>query len=398
MKVLMINSVCGVGSTGKICVDALKALEENGHECRIAYGRKGAPDWLNNRVVRIGSPMGVRMHAFLSRIFDTSGFHSKWATKKLIKWIKNYDPDVIHLHNLHGYYVNVEILFDYLKTCGKKIVWTLHDCWAFTGHCSHFECAGCDKWMTECNACSQKKEYPKSSVFSRAKKNYYKKKKAFTGVPNLTVITPSKWLCDTTKKSFLSGYDIKVINNGIDLSVFKPTPSDFRKENDLLDKFVVLGVADYFGERKGINDFIKLKDLLSDKYQLVLVGRVDDEKALDGILHVKKTATQIDLAKIYSSSDVFVNFTKEDTFPTVNTEALACGTPVITYKTGGAPEIIDEGCGAKIEKGDLISFRDEIIKACEGKIYTAKACTDRAKAFDKDERTKEILETVYFDL
>ena len=233
MRVLIINSVCGIGSTGRICVDIANMLFEEGHECKIAYGRKKADEKFSNYAVRIGNDLGVRIHGLLSRVFDNTGFYSFFATKKFIKWVKEYDPDVINLHNIHGYYINVKLLFNYLKESGKPIVWTLHDCWAFTGHCSHYTSAKCDKWLTGCYNCSQKKTYPASLVVDNSENNYLKKKSIFTGLKNCTIITVSKWLAKQVKQSYLGCYPIKIIQNGIDLSVFKPTDSAFKKEKNL---------------------------------------------------------------------------------------------------------------------------------------------------------------------
>ena len=194
MKVFQINSVCGIRSTGRICTDLAEVLSSSGHECKIAYGRETVPEKYKNISYRIGSNLGVKLNALKARIFDNEGFNAKGATRKLVKEIKAFNPDVIHLHNLHGYYLNLKILFGYLKKADKPVVWTLHDCWAFTGHCSYFDFAGCTKWQTQCHHCSQKKDYPVSKCRDRSRKNYLDKKQIFTGVKNLTIVTPSKWL------------------------------------------------------------------------------------------------------------------------------------------------------------------------------------------------------------
>lgn len=341
MKVLMINSVCGVGSTGRICTDIADMLLSQGHECKIAYGRGEVPEKYRDISVRIGSTFKVYCNVLKSRLFDNEGFSAVGATKKLVRWIKEYDPDVIHLHNIHGYYLNVKILFDYLKTSGKKIIWTLHDCWAFTGHCTHFQVPHCDKWRTECEKCIRVKDYPKA-LYSHAKRNYKRKKQTFCGVPNMTIVTPSKWLAGVVGQSFLSEYQTVVINNGIDLSVFKPTESDFRERFGLTDKKIILGVASVWEKRKGFNDFLELAKLIDDSYRIVLVGVNDKQLKMlpSSVIGIKRTNNVKELAEIYTAADVLFNPTYEDNYPTVNLEAQACGTPVITYPTGGSVESV----------------------------------------------------------
>lgn len=342
MKILMINSVCGRGSTGRICTDIAEMLEKEGHECKIAYGRESVPQKYQKYAVRIGNELGVNIHAGLSRIFDDCGFHSHFATKKFVRWVKEYNPDMIHLHNLHGYYLNLKILFDYLRTCGKKIIWTLHDCWAFTGHCSYFSFVGCDKWKRQCEHCVQKKTYPKSMLVDNSRRNFEKKKQLFTGIPNLTIVTPSKWLAGVVKESFLKDYPIKVIHNGIDLNVFKPTSSNFRERYNLENKKIILGVASVWDDRKGLKDFLKLSELIDDNTRIVLVGVNDKQIKLlpPKIIGIRRTNSTKELAEIYTAANVFFNPTYEDNYPTVNLEAQACGTPVITYNTGGSIESV----------------------------------------------------------
>lgn len=355
MKVLMINSVCGIGSTGRICTDIADELTENGHECKIAFGRKSAPERYQKYAYRITSDGGVKINALKARLFDNEGFNAAGATKKLISFIEEYNPDVIHLHNLHGYYLNVKILFDYLKKTDKKVVWTLHDCWAFTGHCANFQYPVCDKWKTGCFDCERKIKYPKSFV-DNSQKNYLEKERVFCGVKNLTVVTPSEWLARLVKESFLGRYPTKVINNGIDTSVFRPTESDFKERNGLKDKKMILGVANVWDEFKGINDFIGLSKKISDDYRIVLVGL--DEKQLgmlpENILGITRTNNTKELAEIYTAADVLFNPTYEDNYPTVNLEAQACGTPVVTYDTGGSGESVPKE--NVIAAGDVDAF------------------------------------------
>ena len=353
MKVLFINEVCGVTSTGRICTDIASILEEQGHTAYVGYGRKTVPEKMQKYAVKIGGKASVYVHALLSRVFDNTGFHSYIATKKFIKWVKQYDPDVIHLHNLHGYYINIKLLFEYLKKCSKPIVWTLHDCWSFTGHCSHYEFVGCYKWKEGCRNCPQKREYPTSYLFDRSKRNYIQKKKLFCGVRNLQIVTPSEWLKKQVEQSFLGEYPVSVINNGIDTNVFVPSKSDFKKQHGIEDKTMLLGVANVWTQRKGIDDFVKLVNKLDSKHKLVLVGDLRGKKCPEGIIHIEHTNSIQEMAQIYSAADAFLNLTYEDTYPTTNLESISCGTPVITYKTGGSPEAVTKEYGTVVEQGNI---------------------------------------------
>ncbi|WP_099328036.1 glycosyltransferase [Clostridium paraputrificum] len=350
MKILQINSVCGFGSTGRIATDLYKIIEEKGHECVIAYGRGNAPDGL--KTIKIGSKFDNYMHVAKTRISDKHGFGSTKATKEFIDKVKEYDPDVIHLHNIHGYYINIEILFNYLKEANKKVIWTLHDCWAFTGHCSHFDYIGCNKWKNGCYNCVQKSEYPASNFWDNSKFNYKKKKELFTSVKDMTIVTPSKWLANLVNESFLSKYEVKVINNGIDLKVFKPTEGNFREVYGLQDKTIILGVASVWTERKGYNVFLELANMLDDSYKIVLVGVSENQKKNlpKNILGITRTNNVRELAQIYTAADVFLNPTLEDNFPTTNLESLACGTPIITFNTGGSKECVNIDNGIVIQK------------------------------------------------
>ena len=339
MKVLQINTVCGVGSVGRIVRQIHEALREKGHESYIAYGRKPLGC---DGAIRIGEDLDVYFHVFLTRVFDLHGFGSKKATKKFLKIVEEINPDIIHLHNIHGYYLNIEVLFDFLKSFDKPVVWTLHDCWAFTGHCSHFTYAKCERWKTGCYSCPEKKSYPRSVIFDNSKSNYARKKKAFTGAKNMTLVTPSQWLAGLVKESFLRDYPVQVIPNGIDTEVFKPTPSDFKKRYGLDGKFLILGVANVWGKRKGFDYFLDLSKYLSDDEIIVLVGLSDEriKNLPNNIIGIKRTNSAKELAEIYTAADVFFNPTLEDNYPTVNLEAQACGTYVITFDSGGAKETI----------------------------------------------------------
>ena len=439
MRILFINSVCGIRSTGRICTDLADEFENQGHKVKIAYGREHVPEKYQKYAVRIGTEFDVRIHGIQSRIFDGSGFGSKSATKKFLKWADEYDPDLLWLHNLHGYYINVEFLFNWIKSRPNMLVkWTLHDCWSFTGHCSYFTMAGCKKWKTQCAKCMLKKDYPKSYLLDRSQKNYEKKKLLFNDVKNMELITPSKWLADLVSESFLKNYSVRVVYNTINKNIFKPTPGDFRDKYSIKNKRIILGVASFWTKRKGLDDFIELSKMLDDNYVIVLVGldrkqiktlpkkvigitktnspenhvaiytttdkycnpshektfeiaalktNLDGTKSIvykgtaceeevvktfggisvkPGVKNIYKAITGIEykteicvevarvhkiiciprvnnpseLAHIYTTADYFVNPTYEDNYPTVNLEAKACGTPIITYDVGGAAETL----------------------------------------------------------
>ena len=390
MNIVQINS-CNYGSTGKIMLQtAYLAIKEN-HKCVIA-----CPDSRENRKKKIGIQIFVsnrfwrNVHLKLAFYLGLNGCFSYFDTKKFINKLKKMNPDVIHLHNLHNCYINLKLLFNFIKKHKIKTVWTLHDCWAFTGHCPHFLMADCYKWKTGCYNCPKYKEYPQSYV-DNSKFMYKFKKKWFTGVDNLTIVTPSKWLGDLVKQSFLKDYPVKVINNGIDLSVFKPTESDFRKKYNLENKFILLGVAFGWGVKKGLDVFVELSKKLDDRFQIVLVGTNDevDKQLPDNIISIHRTNNQQELAEIYTAADLFVNPTREENYPTVNMESLACGTPVITFNTGGSPEIIDETCGMVVPKDDAESLYNEIVKISTENPYYKEACLKRSEDFDMHKRFEE---------
>lgn len=354
MKVIQINTVCGIGSTGRIATDIHVGLQAKGITSHIMYGRGEAIAC--DSAIKISSNLDFYSHALQTRLLDNHGFCSTKATQQAIKILGQLRPDIVHLHNIHGYYLNVELLFTYLKQHPEiKVIWTLHDCWPFTGHCAHFDYAQCDKWKIQCFRCPQKNTYPASQGLDNSKNNYQRKNSAFTGVKDLTIVTPSQWLADLVKQSYLKDYPVQVVNNGINLSVFQPRQSEFRVKHNLVDKFLIMGAASVWSPRKGFNDFIALANMLPDNYCLVMVGLSQDKiKTLpSNIIGIHHTDNPTELAEIYSAADVFFNPTYEDNYPTVNLEAIACGTPVITYNTGGSPESVSSEHGFVVDKGDL---------------------------------------------
>ncbi len=390
MKVLQIFAVYKYGSVGRIAFDLHTTLVSRGYDSYIAHGRIfGSSD---SETIRIGNKWSVYKHGFLTRMFDLHGFASKKATLKLIDEIKRLNPDLIHLHNLHGYYINIEILFDYIKEVNTPVIWTFHDCWNFTGHCVHFDYVGCEKWEKQCFQCPQKRAYP-ASWLDNSKRNFQRKKAAFSHVNNLTIVTPSNWLAGLVRRSFLKDYPVRIINNGIDLNMFRPTSSLFRKQNNLEDKFIILGVANIWDQRKGLQYFLQLAKTLCDNEVIVLVGlSVKQKKQLPAnIIGITRTNSVQQLAEIYSAADVFVNPTLEDNFPTTNLEALACGTPIITFNTGGSVESIDNKTGIVIEKGNLNHLRDAIT-TIKNNPLKSEDCLKRAQYFDKNIKFQEYIE------
>ena len=395
MKVLQINTVCGSGSVGRITVDIAHALERAGDACRIAYGRRTAPEGVDSW--RFGTDADMAVHVLHTFFKGEQGFASGKQTARLIKEIRQWDPDIIHLHNLHGFYLDTEQLFGYLRQAGKPVVWTLHDCWAFTGHCAYFDYVGCDKWKTLCHDCPQHRSaYPYALFKDNSEQNYLRKKRMLKDqpIPDMTLVTPCRWLAGLVKQSFLMDYPVRVIYNGIDLSRFHPeAEGDLRARLGLEGKYVILGGANMWEKRKGYPYFLELAERLGKEYQVILIGL--DKKKLKslppGVLGLARTESVEELAAYYSMADVYVNATLEDNFPTTNLEALACGTPVITFATGGSVESVDAACGKIVPKGDLEALL-EAVRELRGEPDKKEACLKRAALYDKYDRFQEYLE------
>lgn len=376
------------GSTGKIMLQIAKCAREQGinidtfstNTFTYKYQKLPLPPQGHHY---FGTYFENAIHYIWGRTIGYNGCFSWFSTQRLIAKLKKHHVDILHLHNLHGYCINFPSLFRYIKKENINVIWTLHDCWAFTGHCPHFDMIGCDKWKTQCNKCPQYGAYP-ASCFDDSKHMHKLKKKWFTSVENMTLVTPSQWLAGLVKKSFLKNYPVEVINNGIDLEVFKPTDNDFRKKYLCEDKILLLGVASNWNVRKGLDVFIELANRLDNKFQIVLVGTDEnvDKQLSENIISIHRTQNQVELAQIYTAADLFINPTREENYPTVNMEALACGTPVLTFNTGGSPEIIDCTCGSVVKKNDIDGMEKEIVKITEEKIFSKENCLERAKSFD----------------
>ena len=390
MKIVAINAVT-YGSPAGIMYGIKKVAEEEGHTTYTASSFVKKPQY-NEKSHIISGIFQKSLHILLGRITGYHGCFSHLGTYLFLKKLDKIKPDIIHLHNLHGWYINLPMLFKYIKKNKIKTIWTLHDCWSFTGHCTNFTVSKCNKWKDGCYLCPQYKSYPNSFV-DRSYELYKLKKKWFTGVENMTIVTPSEWLRDLVKQSFLKEYPVKVINNGINLGIFKPTESDFKKKYNLDDKIILMGCAFPWSRRKGLDVFSELSKRLDERFKIVLVGLSKEQKENlpDNIISIQRTQSREELAKIYTAADIFVNPTREDNFPTVNIEALACGTPVITFKTGGSPEILDECSGRVVECDDVDALINEIYKMAD-KPLRKEDCIKRAGNFDMNDKFRKYVD------
>ena len=389
MRIAEINSV-DYGSTGKIMLQIADCARNDGFEVRT-FSKKWRKQTKPNKYHDFfGYTFENAVNVVLTKFFGFQGLFSYFGTKQLVKKLKAYRPDLIHLHNLHDYCVCLPVLFNYIKKNNIPVVWTLHDCWAFTGQCPYFDMSGCNRWLSGCGRCPQlTAKLPVDCSSFMWKKKY----KCFTGVREMTLVTPSHWLAELVKHSFLKEYPVQVINNGIDLSVFKPTPSNFRDCYGIEPgKNILLGVAFGWGKRKGLDVFVELSRRLNpEKYQIVLVGTDDaiDKILPDGVISIHRTQNQTELAEIYTAADLFVNPTREENYPTVNMESIACGTPVVTFCTGGSPEILNESTGIVVDSEDLDAMVKEIRHICEETPFSEASCLERSRSFNTNERFQE---------
>jgi glycosyltransferase involved in cell wall biosynthesis len=395
MKLLLLNTSANTGSTGRIAEEIGLLAKHSGFDIRMAYGRNANKSKLP--LIKIGTKWSVRWHGIVSRLFDTHGFASKLSTKAFIKEIDQWKPDIVNIHNLHGYYINIEILFDYLKKRQIPVVWTFHDCWPFTGHCSYFDRYDCIKWQTVCHHCPNSNGYPESWFLDRSQHNFFRKKELFNGLNQMTIVTPSQWLSDHVKNSFLKNYPIHVINNGVNLDQFNSNTDDrILNKYGLTKNPYILGVASVWDKRKGLYDFIALRKTLSNDIKIVLVGLTpkQSKQLPQNIISIPRTESQTELAALYSAASVFVNPTYVDNFPTTNIEALACETPVITYRTGGSPEAVDSETGIVVEKGDIEGLKYAIEGVVNnGKEYYRDKCRERAvRLYNKEDRFNDYIQ------
>ena len=392
-KLVQINPVIRLTtSTGRIMKEIAGVATEAGWQCRTAYsrGRDGVPSGVEG-LMPVGSRLSVAWHGLLTRLLDRHGLGSAIATRRFVRELEKFDPDVVHIHNIHGYFLNYEILFDYLRRSGKPVIWTVHDCWLFTGHCFHYASAGCGKWRGGCGNCPQKRAFPTSWLLDRSASNWDRKKAAFTSLGSrLTLVTVSEWMKSEVAESFLGGCRIEVIHNGIDLGVFKPCSAPAK------GKALILGVASIWCREKGLDDFVKMDSLLDhDREEILLVGVKESQKAAlpPTIKTLARTADAAALAQLYSRACALANPTWQDNYPTVNMEAIACGTPVVTYRTGGSVETITPQTGEVVEQGDVAGMLAAIRRIAEkGKDSYTEGCRQFAlERFGKEDRYKDYL-------
>ncbi len=400
-KLLQINPVVRIStSTGRIMQEIGELAMQNDWESYIAYGfgRDGHKP-CTSQLIPVGNTWDVRWHGVMTRLFDRHGLASKRATLQFVEQIKQIDPDIIHIHNIHGYFLNYPILFDYLSTCCKPVIWTVHDCWLYTGHCYHYAYAGCYEWETHCKNCPQKRAFPTSYWQDRSSKNFIDKRNAFTSIPKdlMRFVTVSAWMRNEMNRSFLKDYDFQVIHNGIDTSVFQPRPVEAVKQKyGLTDKrHILLGVASIWSDEKGLSDFLSLAEHINEEEVIVLVGVDESLKSRlpEKIKAISRTENIKQLAELYSAATAFVNPTWQDNYPTVNMEAISCGTPVVTYRTGGSIETITPYTGRIVEQGDIDGLLHAVRDIEElGKEYFTPRCRDYALAhFRKEERYADYL-------
>ena len=385
-KLLQINVTANWGSTGKIAESIGLSAIKHGWESHVAYGRYCNES--QSQLVRVGSSIDTYWHYGKQRVFDNEGLCSKRATRKLIAEIRRIAPDIIQLHNVHDHYLNYQILFEYLNRTEIKVVWTFHDCWAFTGHCFHFVTKNCERWKAGCYDCPLKNEYP-MTLQDRSKKNYELKKALFAANKNLTIVPCSEWMANFVRESFLKNKRIQTIHNGIDLNTFRLLATDSAE----VSRFQVMAVSSVWTQEKGLYDIYKLREILPQDIEIVMVGvsALQMESLPEGIRGIQRTQNVQELVQLYNDADVLINPTYADTFPTVNLEALACGTPVITYNTGGSPEALDAKTGIVVPQGDVKALAEAILRL-KREPLSSDACRQRAVAYyNKEDRYEDYI-------
>lgn len=384
MRIFQLNTYCGIKSTGRIALEIARLVQNDGGECLIGYGVPEISKDAQPFACRVGKPLERKLHGAIRKLFDAEGYGSYIGTKKLIREMERFQPDLVHFHNLHGCYLHLPSLFRYLSKADLPIVWTLHDCWPFTGHCAYFDFAECNLWKTGCHHCMQQKSYPACVGLDGSKRNYRHKMKWFRLLKRLTFVAPCQWMLGPLGESFMKDYPARVIPNGVNLAAFQPTESDLRERYHLDNKAVCLSVAAEWDARKGLTYLCQAAEQIGENYVFVVIGLTPEQmNGLPGnMIGLTRTDSVEELAAWYTLADCFVNPTLEDNMPMVNLEALACGTPVAVFRTGGCPEAIDESCGRVVEQGNVPQLCESIRMLCAQKPERTEACLKRARLFD----------------
>lgn len=392
MRVFQLNTFCGVKSTGRIACEIAKLVQKDGGECRVGYGVPGISSDSERFAFKIGSAFERKLHAVLRKLFDAEGYGSWFATRSLIRAMRAFQPDLIHLHNLHGCYLHLPTLFRYFEKANIPIVWTLHDCWPFTGHCAYFDYSACTRWKKHCHHCPQQKNYPVCIGFDGSSRNHRMKQKFFALPKQIVFAAPCEWMTKHLQASSLAHYPFKVILNGVNREVFHPVQSDLRNRFALDNHKVCLAVASEWDQRKGLSYLLELANKMGNGYRFVIIGLNEEQIASlpKQVIGIKNTADTKELAAWYTTADCLVNPTLEDNMPMVNLEALACGTPVVVFETGGCPEAIDDSCGIVVPKGDPKALCDAVAKATSG-YFTEENCIARAAQFDCEQTFQQYL-------
>lgn len=386
MKIIEISPVIGSGSVGRIVDQIYSGLVQDGHECKIICGKIGNTIISKSDYIPASSVFRRRINALIARLLDNDGFCPSSSMSKIVRFIEDVKPDIIHIHGAYGYYLDVRPLYKLIKQRNILLVNTMHSCWDYTGHCCYYTFIKCKRWMTGCYNCPEKHSYPMSIVFDNSKRNYRKKKEVFSGIKKEVIVTPSRWLAEEVKRSFLAEYPIRVINNGIDTNTFRTISKEniviYEKYEIPKNKIIILGIAGIWDRRKGLEDFIELDSVLPDDMQIVIVGVNEKQRSKlpQRIIGICRTENIYELAELYSIAAILFNPTYEDNYPTVNLEAIACGTPVVTYGNGGSGEAV-----TKYEMGEVIGQKDyKAVMTLAKKYYGNKPILDSRMHDDID--------------
>lgn len=386
-KLLQINSTANWGSTGRIAEQINIKAKERGWECYIAYGRKNNPS--QSQLIKVGGVLNPYIHFAQQFLFDTEGLNSQCTTRRLIKQINLLKPDIIHLHNIHDHWLNYKILFEYLNTTDIPVVWTQHDCWAFTGGCMHFVHSNCEKWKTGCNNCPRRK-----IIIDNSKGSFNLKKSLFTANKNLTLVAVSHWLENEMRHSFFNSSKIIPVLNGVDIDIFHPLKETFvREKYGIGNKFLLIGLATAWSSSKGLKDYIELSKRIPNDCVIMLIGLKKNQisNLPANIIGIERTSNIHELVEFYSSADIVLNLSYQETFGLTTVEGFACGTPGIVYNRTASPELIEGEVGYVVEAGNIEQLLSTIAKIkSNGKVYYSENCRKRAvefydknKCFDK---------------